>query len=48
MGELGARKVALFLSLLEPSTVETLMGFFDPDVARKVAEEARNIRPEDL
>ena len=48
MGEIGARKVALFLSLLEPSTVETLMGLFDPDVARKVAEEARKINPEDL
>ena len=39
----GARKVALFLSVLEPQTAERLLALFDPDVARMIADEARTV-----
>lgn len=48
---LGARKVALFLSVLEPNDAEQLLSLLDSGIARAVAEEAKTIdvvTPEDI
>lgn len=47
----GARKVALFLSVLDQETAEKLLTLLDPDVAVAVASEAKKIgavSPEDV
>lgn len=47
----GARKVALFLSVLEPDTAERLLTLFDPEIAYAIAEEAKNVAvvsPDDI
>lgn len=47
----GARKVALFLSVLEPETAERLLRLFDPEIAKAISEEAKTIDvvlPEDV
>ena len=47
----GARKVALFLSVLEPETAERLLSLFDPEIANAISEEAKTIDavpPEDV
>ncbi len=40
---LGARKVALFLSVLEPSVAERLLSLLDSRIAFAIAEEAKTI-----
>ena len=48
---LGARKVALFLSVLEPSVADGFLSLFDSETASAIAEEAKAIgvvSPEDI
>ena len=47
----GARKVALFLSILEPETAEALLSLFPPEISREIASEALHVKrvlPEDV
>ena len=47
----GARKVALFLSVLEPETADALLTLFSPEIAREIAREAQyvdRVSPKDV